>query len=104
MGGANGKYGFSEGVLYRYVCCRLWAKSLELSLVMKNQTVLPSREGEDREFFLCLFLLNWLRLKIILTPGLHILGWNTLNPSFSHLKHKFHILKVELSAVQRDLG
>ena len=70
--------------------------------MIKNRPVLPGKEGEDRELFLCLFLLNCLQFKIILMPGRHILGWNTLNPSLSHSKHKFHILKVESAAVQRD--
>ena len=69
--------------------------------MIKNRFVL-GKEGEDTELFLCLFLLNCLQFKIMLLPGWHILGWNTLNPSLSNLKHKFHILKVELAAVQRD--
>ena len=64
--------------------------------MIKNRLVLPARDGEDRELFLCLILLNCLQFKIMFMPGWHILGWNTLNPSVSHLKLKFHLLKVHL--------
>ena len=47
---------------------------IKMSLVIKNRSVLPGKEGEDRELFLCLFLLNCLQFKIILMPVWHILG------------------------------